>query len=256
VTVLIPADRADEEPKILERLRRGERIDHFETVRRRKDGSLIDISLTISPVHSGEGHIIGASKIARDITDRKRAQEQQKVLLAEIMHRVKNTLATIQAIATQTLRRAPADEREAFQARLHALSKAHDLLTSEKWDRASLRDVVTTALAPFHEGRFVLDGPDTWLNARQALQLTLALHELATNASKYGALSTIAGRIRVSWKLTQVGSARMCWQERGGPPACSPRHKGFGSILIEQTFENARFRFGDKGLACSFEVPS
>ena len=133
----------------MERLRRGERIDHYETVRRRKDGSLVDISLTVSPILSADGRIIGASKIARDITERKRAQEQQKVLLAEIMHRVKNTLATVQAIATQTLRRAPADERAAFTARLHALSKAHDLLTSDKWDRAPLRDVVDAALEPF-----------------------------------------------------------------------------------------------------------
>jgi PAS domain S-box-containing protein len=256
VTILIPPDRASEEPSILERLRRGERIDHYETVRRRKDGSLVDISLTVSPVHGADGRIIGASKIARDITDRKRVQEEQKLLLAEIMHRVKNTLATVQAIATQTLRRAPPDEREAFRARLHALSSAHDLLTSERWDRAALRDVAAAALAPFHQERLSLDGPDTWVNARQALQVTLALHELATNASKYGALSTSAGRIRVSWKLMQTGTAKVYWQERGGPPARSPEHKGFGSTLIEQTFDNARFRFGEKGLACSFEIPS
>ena len=157
VTILIPPDRVDEEPSILGRLRRGERIDHYETVRQRKDGSLVDISLTVSPLHSADGRVIGASKIARDITDRKRAQEQQKLLLAEIMHRVKNTLATVQAIATQTLRRAPAEEREAFTGRLHALSKAHDLLTSDKWDRAPLRAVVNAALAPFQQQRFVLE---------------------------------------------------------------------------------------------------
>jgi two-component sensor histidine kinase len=88
------------------------------------------------------------------------------------------------------------------------------------------------------------------------LQVTLALHELATNASKYGALSTSDGRIRVRWKLMPRGTAKVYWQERGGPPARSPDHKGFGSILIEQTFDNARFRFGEKGLACSFEIPS
>src|SRR4029078_9376859 len=131
---------------------------------------------------------IGASKIARDITERKRVQEQQKVLLAEIMHRVKNTLATAQAIAGQTLLRAPADERTAFTARLHALSKAHDLLTSDKWDRASLREIVGAALEPFEKERFALEGPEGWLNASMSLQVTLTLHELATNAAKYGAL--------------------------------------------------------------------
>ena len=117
VTILIPEDRMNEEPEILERIRRGERIDHYDTVRRRKDGSLIDISLTISPLKDADGRIIGASKIARDITERKRAQEQQKLLVNEMQHRIKNSLATIQAIATQTLNQ-HAKERDAFIARL------------------------------------------------------------------------------------------------------------------------------------------
>src|SRR5436190_3348577 len=201
ITILIPRDRIDEEPSILQRLRRGEPIDHYETVRRRKDGDLIDISLTISPIFGADGRVMGASKIARDITVAKRAQEQQKVLLAEIMHRVKNTLATVQAIASQTLRRAPADERDAFTARLHALSKAHDLLTSDKWDRAPLRDVAGAALEPFQQSRFTLEGPDSWLNPSMSLQVTLALHELATNAAKYGALSSTTGRVCLRWEM-------------------------------------------------------
>src|SRR5438477_12373788 len=104
-----------------------------------------------------DGRVVGASKIARDISERRRAQEQQKVLLAEIMHRVKNTLATVQAIAGQTLVRAPVDERTAFTARLHTLSKAHDLLTSDKWDRAPLRAVVDAALEPFQKQRFTVE---------------------------------------------------------------------------------------------------
>jgi PAS domain S-box-containing protein len=103
VTILIPEERMSEEPEILDRIRHGKRIDHYDTVRRRKDGSLIDISLTISPLKDADGRIIGASKIARDITERKRAQEQQKLLVNEMQHRIKNSLATVQAIATQTL---------------------------------------------------------------------------------------------------------------------------------------------------------
>lgn len=255
VTILIPMDRADEEPSILERLRRGERIDHYETVRRRKDGSLVDISLTVSPVHSTDGRIIGASKIARDITERRRAQAQQKLLLAEIMHRVKNTLATVQAIATQTLRRAPPDEREAFTTRLHALSKAHDLLTSDKWDHASLHTVVNAALEPFQQQRFTLEGPDASLNASKSLQMTLALHELATNAVKYGALSNATGRIHLAWELVDIGRLKFSWEERGGPPITPPKQKGFGSILIEHTFEGARFEYAPQGFACTFEIP-
>ena len=150
ITILIPEDRIDEEPEIIARVRRGERVDHYDTVRRRKDGSLIDISLTVSPLKNTDGRIVGASKIARDITERKRAQEQQKLLVKEMKHRIKNSLATVQAIATQTLNR-HAEERDAFIARLHALGNAHDLLTSETWQTAPLHSIVTQALKPFQE---------------------------------------------------------------------------------------------------------
>lgn len=254
ITILIPLERLDEEPSILDRVRRGERIDHFETVRRRKDGGLIDISLTVSPIFSTDGRIIGASKIARDITERKRAQEQQKLLLAEIMHRVKNTLTAVLAIASQTLREAPANEREAFTARLHALSKAHDLLTSDKWDRAPLRAIVDAALAPFQQQRVKLEGPDTWLNASMAMQVTLALHELATNAVKYGALRDTTGRVHLIWKLSAADRLQLWWNEIGGPTVTPPSRKGFGSILIEHTFEGAQFNYAPQGFQCKFEI--
>jgi PAS domain S-box-containing protein len=244
VTMLIAADRADEESSILERLRRGERINHYETVRRRKNGSLVEISLSVSPILGADGRIIGASKIARDISE-------QKLLLAEIMHRVKNTLATVQAIATQTLRRAPADERQAFAARLHALSNAHDLLSSDKWDRAPLRAVVDTALRPFEQGRITIEGPESWLNASQSLQITLAMHELATNALKYGALSNATGRVHLAWQPFD-GGIEIQWKERGGPSVTQPTVKGFGSILIEHTFENAHIEYGPEGIGCRF----
>src|SRR5262249_5294295 len=128
VMMLIPPERIDEEPGILARIRRGERVEHYDTVRRRKDGTLIDISLSVSPIKDAAGRIIGASKIARDITERKRTEQQQQLLVGEIKHRIKNTLATVQAIARQTLQGAPAHEREAFVGRLMALANAHDLL--------------------------------------------------------------------------------------------------------------------------------
>ena len=185
VTILIPEDRISEEPEILERIRRGKRVDHYDTVRRRKDGSLIDISLTVSPLKEADGRIIGASKIARDITERKRAQERQKLLVNEMQHRIKNSLATIQAIATQTLNQ-HTEERDAFIARLHALGSAHDLLTSETWERAPLRAIVTRALEPFQERlheRITIDGPaDLWLDTTKSVVVAMALHELATNA--------------------------------------------------------------------------
>jgi two-component system CheB/CheR fusion protein len=205
VTILIPPDRIEEEPKILERIRWGERIDHYDTVRLRKDGSQIDISLTVSPLKDADGRIVGASKIARDITERKRAQEQQRLLVNEMKHRTKNSLATIQAIATHTLNQ-HAEERDAFIARLHALANAHDLLTSETWERATLDAIVTQTLKPFqeqHYERIAVEGPaDVWLDPTKSVIVAMVVHELATNAVKYGALSNGSGRVAVKWERT------------------------------------------------------
>jgi PAS domain S-box-containing protein len=265
ITMLIPPERLDEEPGILARIVRGEHIDHYETIRRRKDGSLIEISLTVSPVKDGSGRIVGASKIARDIGERRRAQEQQSVLVAEMKHRVKNTLATVQAIAMQTLRKTPDAEREAFIARLHALGKAHDLMSLKSWDRASLRDVVNAALGAFrdaHRERFMIDGPDEiWLDANKSLLLAMALHELATNAAKYGALSNGGGRVRVEWALSKGDEPRRLifrWEERGGPLVKPPEQRGFGSRLIERALQaglgTTRLEFDPQGVTCTLDV--
>ena len=263
VTILIPEDRMDEEPEILNRIRRGERIDHYDTVRRRKDGSLIDISLTVSPLKDADGRIIGASKIARDITERKRAQEQQKLLVNEMKHRIKNSLATIQAIATQTLNQ-HAQERDAFIARLHALGNAHDLLTSETWEKAPLRAIVTRALKPFqeqHHERIAIEGPaDVWLDSTKSVVVAMAVHELATNAVKYGALSNGSGRVSVTLEHCQSNRVKLVWQESGGPKVSRPKQKGFGSHLIERAFGGqlgrAQLIFSPQGLSCILEIGS
>jgi two-component sensor histidine kinase len=222
------------------------------------------MSLTVSPIMDAGGAVIGASKIGRDITERKRAEESRELLLQESRHRIKNTIATVQAIAGQTLRHTPPEEQEAFLARLHALGEAHDLLTSENWNQAPLRAVVGRALSPFqaHERkRIVVKGPDVWLPANKSLLLTLALHELATNAAKYGALSNGTGRVSVSWQLIDNGEGRkvnLSCRETGGPPVSAPERKGFGSLLIEQSFAGegqTLFEYKPKGLKCSLEVP-
>jgi hypothetical protein len=162
INILIPSDRPNEEPEILQRLRHGERIDHYETVRRRKDGSLIDISLTISPVRNVAGMIIGASKIARDISERKRAQAQIAVLAREAEHRAKNVLATVQA--TVQLTRSDTVERfkEAVQGRIQALANVHRLFIETRWTGAELHRLVTEELAAYsgdRAARVRIDGP-------------------------------------------------------------------------------------------------
>lgn len=262
ITILIPPDRLDEEPDIIERIRRGERVNHYDTVRRRKDGSLIHISLTVSPIKNADGKIIGASKIARDITEHKRAQEQQKLLVNEMQHRIKNSLATIQAIATQTLNQ-HASERDAFIARLHALASAHDLLTSETWRAASLRAIVTKALEPFQERlheRISISGPaDMWLDSTKSVVVAMALHELATNAAKYGALSNGGGHVSVVWeRQLQTNRLKLIWQESGGPEVSPPKQTGFGTHLIERAFGgqlgDSELVFDPQGICCTLEI--
>lgn len=438
ITVLMPPELHDEETKILARIRNGERIEHYETVRRRKDGSLIDVSLTISPIRAADGTIIGASKIARDITDRKRAevllrqqaerlrtlnhlattissdldlerivqrvtdlatnltgakfgaffynvthhgkesyllftlsgapreafekfglpratevfaptfhgtavvrsddiradrrygknpphrgmpdghlpvvsylavpvmsrsgdvigglffghdrpgvftedaediavaiaahaavaidnarlyataQEQMKskeLLLNEFKHRMKNTLATVQAIASQTLRKFPKKDREVFTGRLHALAHAHEALTGEVWDRAPVHELVQRTLEPFAAERFTIEGPEVSLEGTRAQHLVMALHELATNAVKYGALSNDDGKVDVSWS-ERNGELIFRWLEKDGPAVEEPKRKGFGSVLIERATDgHAQLEFAPRGVKCTLTLP-
>ena len=267
ITILYPPDRLDEGSEILARIGRGERIDHFETIRRRKDGSLVDISLTVSPVKDAEGRIIGASKIAQDITERRHSDDLRTLMVDELNHRVKNTLATVQSIAAQSLKGiSDIESRETFDARLVSLSRTHDLLARDSWEGASLRELLLQELEPYRaeDGtRFTVEGPDFALRPKAALALGLAFHELATNAAKYGALSTREGRIRVTWDIPNAsapGALRLKWAETGGPPVTNIAHKGFGSVLIERGLAleldaKVELDFDPGGLVCTVEVP-
>lgn len=449
VLTLIPEDRHSEETEIISRLRRGERLEHFETVRRHKSGRDVHISLTVSPIKRGDGTIVGASKIARDITAkkeadallrkqterlealhrvsqiiskdldldrivqsvtdeatalsgaqfgaffynrvdaagesytlyalsgapleaferfgmprntaifaptftgegivrsgdirkdprygrnlphagmpaghlpvvsylavpvvsvsgtvigglffghgeadrfgpetetlisaiagqaavaidnarlheaaqqeiarRKEAQEARELLLHEIKHRVKNTLATIQALASQTLKAGPEGEKSAFIARLHALSAAHDLLTTSDWQAIGMVELTEQTMAPFFgegERRVTLAGPDVGLSPNKALLLTMVLHELGTNAVKYGALSVMNGKVAVAWSLDETTSPpalRLSWRESGGPSVVTPTRRGFGSRMIASALHgsdgNVEFDYHPDGLA-------
>jgi PAS domain S-box-containing protein len=434
VAMLIPPDREGEEVELLDRVRAGERVDHYRTKRRRKDGSLVEVSLSLSPIKDSAGGIIGASKIARDVTEyeralesiarrmeeqaalyeftdrlfraksagevyeaaldaiiralrcerasillfdetgimkfvawrglsdtyrcaveghspwtreakdplpltvgdidaadleadlkstvrgegigalafiplsirgslagkfmayyrathvfgeeeialavtiarqlgfgiermraeeeRRGAEEARELLLGESRHRIKNTLATVQALAAQTLNDSGTDQKAALLARLHALGEAHDLLTTENWDRALLADLVERALRPFRNeqaDRILAEGPPVWVSASNSLLLTMCLHELATNAAKYGALSNGRGRVHVGWQASSGPDkkVKLFWRETGGPPVANPVRKGFGSRLIETSFGGqggTAISYRPEGLKCLLEL--
>jgi PAS domain S-box-containing protein len=445
VTLLISQDRHDEEPSTLARILRGERIDHYQTIRQRKDGTQIDISLTVSPIRNAEGKITGASKIARDITgqkrveaqlrrqtlrlatlnnisktisrdldldrtiravidtatevagaefgafsydavgadgaahmvfatcgappevfenlarstfrdtrlirsddvrtdpqivgglmegeasepnlglssylaapiigrtgevlggifvghseagvfnreaedilvgiaahaaiamdnarlhrllqdevaQRRRAEEAKELLLNEMKHRVKNSLATVMAIARQTFRDSPTGARAAFDARIQALASAHDLLTLRNWDGASVEAVVESALDPFRERnreRFRVSGPPAALDPNQALTTSMILHELGTNAVKYGAFSNAEGVVSVEWEVSAKRDClRLQWRESGGPPVQPPQRRGFGSMMIERAMEKhggaTHIEFAPTGVVYDLDIP-
>jgi PAS domain S-box-containing protein len=263
VTMLIPPERRDEAADILNRIRRGERIEHYDTVRRSKSGILIDISLTVSPIIDGKGRVIGASKIARDISARRRAEQVKDLVIGEMTHRIKNTIATVQAIAHRTLRNVTKDERAAFNARLHALAGAHDVLTQEEWERARVASLVRRALQPYaeqHRAQYTADGPaSATVDPNRALLITMALHELATNAVKYGALSTSSGNVQVTWSVSPDNRLTFRWRESGGPKVERPAAQGFGSFLIERAFSGeqgqARWEFNSDGVCWTLEMP-
>jgi PAS domain S-box-containing protein len=386
VTVLIPPERHDEEPAILERLRRGERIDHYETIRMRKNGSRIDISLTVSPIRNAAGKVIGASKIARDITERKRgdvalrrAEEKLRdfienasvsmhgvgpdgiiiwanrtememlgftpeeyighhiaefhadqqviedilrrltnretlvnyesslrckdgsirhalinsnvyweddkfihtrcftrditehkqnearitILAREAEHRAKNVLATVQASVRLSQSDTPDGLRKAIDGRIQALANVHRLFAESRWSGAELHTMVEQELAaycPDKEGRARINGPKLLLEPSKAQTIAVTLHELATNAAKYGALSVRDGRVEVEWSIASDGQLVLRWRETGGPPIESPTRRGFGTRvmdgMIRQLNGEMRFDWHSDGLTCEIAFPA
>ncbi|CDZ72030.1 Putative two-component sensor histidine kinase with PAS/PAC domains [Neorhizobium galegae bv. orientalis] len=197
-------------------------------------------SSTKAPLRDADGKVIGMVGVSVEITERKRIEERLQLMVNELDHRVKNTLATIQAIASQTLRGGDPIVRQNLERRLMALAAAHDVLTRENWEGVNIDDVVTGALAPFGEGggyRFAVSGPPIRLLPRAALALAMGLHELTTNALKYGALSTLNGQVAINWQIVEGAEPllRLTWTESGGPPVVAPSRRGFGVRLIERS---------------------
>jgi PAS domain S-box-containing protein len=261
ITIVIPQDRQDEERTILTRIRRGERIDHFETVRQRRHGSLIVVSLTVSPVKNAEGKIVGASKIARDITGQKRSQEQIATLAREAEHRSKNLLANVQAMVKLSQADTSEGLKDAIEGRIRALANVHSLFVETRWIGAELSTIATQELAPYSketETRVRIDGPQVLLKPDIAQAIAMALHELATNAAKYGALSTAEGQIDLKWLHETDGQLILRWTEIGGREVRTPTRQGFGTRVIEgmigQLKGTARFDWHAEGLVCEIAL--
>jgi PAS domain S-box-containing protein len=249
VTMLIPPDRQDEEPAILARIRAGERIEHYETVRQRKDGTLVDISLSVSPLKDSTGTIVGASKIARDITERTRAREQERLLIREMNHRIKNLFALASSIISLSARDAenPQDLKTKAIERLTALARVHSLTLARhgQTDAAvstptTLHALIRAMLAPYEARskaaqRVTLSGDDLQLSSSATTSFALLVHEFATNAAKYGALSNERGTIAIESK--QAGDRLiLTWIEHNGPAVAPPTStEGFGSYLAKAT---------------------
>ena len=236
----------------------------FEEYRfRRADGSYAEVRDRAAIIRNENGHAVRMIGAMLDLSDWKKAEAHQRLLINELNHRVKNTLAIVQGIAHQTFKNdgAAAPAREAFEGRLAALAAAHDVLTDRSWAPVSLVKVIEDAIAPHggRSGRFVLDGPDVDLPPKSAVSLALAIHELSTNAVKYGALSRADGRVAIGWSA-EAGQLRLVWCESGGPEVEEPARRGFGTRMIERGLASeldgsAIIEFRRGGLVCSIDAP-
>ncbi len=239
IAILIPEDRLEEESAILAQIQRGKRVERLETKRRRKDGSLVDISLTMSVIRNEDGVIVGVSEIARDITERLMAQEQQQLLMCEMRHRMKNLFALAAAIVSISAKSSGSERVvDDIHARLSSLAHANDMTMADRshdegnWHASSLLTLVHGILAPYAaaDGRVVIGGNDCDVGAKAVFYLSLLLHELATNAAKFGSLSVGSGRLDVN--VTTGGDlVRLVWRETGGPSPSIGGPAGFGSRL-------------------------
>ncbi len=238
---------------------------------RRKDGSKFWAALHVSPVRDKDDDVVQYFASFIDLTKHKEEQVQSRMLIDELNHRVKNTLAAVQSIVWQALRTAtdPNAIREAIETRLFALSRSHDLLTRENWESAGLRDIIHDALEPFgvadgRAERISISGGNIRFPPKEALALGIAFNELATNAVKYGAFANGTGSILIEWKIepaTEGNRLILCWQEKDGPPVAPPSRKGFGSRVIERGLAHelegtVHLDYPASGVVCTVNIPA
>jgi len=245
-SMLAPDDLAAEDQAFTARLLGGESL-LIETVRRRRDGQLVPVAISGAPVRGPGGRVEGAATVHRDMTAWREAEARQSLMLRELTHRTKNLLAIVQAVERQSAATTATKEEfhERLSGRLRAIAASHDTLISCDWRGVVVAEVLRSQLAPFSEGnrlRIRTEGPALQLNAEASHNLALAIHELATNAVKYGALSGVTGEVLISWGLAEgpAGpSFELRWVEQGGPPVAPPARRGFGSTVLERIVPSA-----------------
>ena len=265
---LLPAVASPEVRAFFSGAIRGNNLPDFDMVWLRPDGEAIPLEMSYSPVCNTDGKLIAGRLIARDVTERYRAAQHAAMMLAELNHRVKNTLATVQAVAQQTAASAPdlASFNESFLARLLALSNTHNLLARGAWSGAPLRDIIDNELTPYRNDnpdRVQLRGDDLTLLPKQALAVSMAVHELATNATKYGSLSVSTGQVCVEWETRATATGprlHLQWTESKGPIVKKPKRRGFGSRLIADGLPyeldgEVTLTFARSGVICVLDVP-
>lgn len=269
VFTLYLAEARAEYEATYEQLQRGEPL-RRDVVRRRKDGEIVHVNVNIAPMYAEQGRLAGFSSIVRDISERKKQEEHLRFVMRELSHRSKNLLAVIQAMARQTARSsADLDDFEKnYSQRLQALSASHDLLVHQNWHGAPLSELLRLLLTPFVDDldeRIDLVGPELFVTPTAAQNLALSIHELATNASKYGALSVLKGRVSIAWQLVSKERAddrlRLTWRENGGPPVREPRRQGFGHIVMRRMVAQAleadvQLEFPPDGVRWTLEMPA
>ncbi|MGX9179819.1 PAS domain S-box protein [Mesorhizobium sp. BHbdii] len=267
VTMLIPPDRLDEEVSIISRIRAGERVPSYETMRLRKDGTLVSVSLTVSPIRDGIGRVVGASKIARDISSHKENERRIRLLMREVNHRVKNQFSVIISMIRETSRLTSTPEAFLGQVRerIMALSESHDLLVNAEWRGATVGELIQAQLKAFAaQSRVSMAGPMVILQPNAVQYLGIAFHELATNSAKHGALSCSGGRVEIDWNVIPAGGGaetfRLVWRELGGPILDAVRRRGFGVVVLERVAPQAlsgsgRLEFHEQGVTWTLEAP-
>jgi PAS domain S-box-containing protein len=248
IQLVIPPELSEEEGQIIDRIRRGERVMPFETRRRRKDGSLVDVWLTVSPIRSGEDRITGASTIARDITERRQAEAKEQLLVKEMWHRIKNLFALASGVVALNARSAdtPRALADSVRERLAALARAYELTLPKLNDSTigsaqkstTMPALVRTILEPYiadDHAAILIHGPDVPVCWAAVTSMALLIHEMLTNAAKYGALSSATGLVDVSWRVRD-GKLLLAWREIGGPVVTeAPKGEGFGALLTKLT---------------------